>query len=330
MTAAMITIEAGEVQSQNILGGSLVERFLVFAGVAEKSALTYRKSLKQLAKFFAAENITVPTRADLENFRDNLIAEGKSPATVHLYLTSAKVFFRWTAQEGIFPNIADHLKARVKISHEHKKDALTPAQARKLVNAVGKGEPKKRRSKAADSLKSKRDRAIIALMATAGLRTIEVIRADVGDLISQYGKTFLLVQGKGHSAKDARVLVASQVVSLIREYLQARGDVDDVTDPLFTSTANRNRNARLQTQTISKLVKANLRGIGLDSPRLTAHSLRHTAATTQLLAGADISQVQQCLRHVNINTTMIYNNAVERMKNQVEQTAADSIFGGVA
>ena len=314
MTTAIMKVEAGKVQNQNLFGGSLIERFIRFAGVSEKSASTYKTALRQLAKFFAANAITVPTREDLEMWRDELIADKKSPATVQLYLTSAKLLFKWLAQENVYPNIADNLKAKVKVNHEHKKDALTAKQAGSLIrNVVG------------TNVKSKRDRAILAAMASIGLRCIEVSRLDVADMIHEFGRTYLLIQGKGHSSKDAKVLLPAQVEALIRDYLKARGNVDD-NQPLFTSTANRNRGSRLSTQTISKMVKAQLRAAGLNTPRLTAHSLRHTAATTMILAGCDLTQVQQVLRHVSIVTTQIYNNAVERMKNTAEQTAANAIF----
>ena len=119
-----------------------------------------------------------------------------------------------------------------------------------------------------------------------------------------------------------------QVETLIRDYLKARGNIES-SQPLFSSCANRSRGARLSAQAVSKMVKANLRAIGLDSPRLTAHSLRHTAATMMILSGVDLPKVQQVLRHVNINTTMIYNNAVERLKNQAEQTVANAIFDNI-
>ena len=314
MTNALRTIESREVQNQNLFGGSLVDRFVRFAGVSVKSASTYKTALKQMAKYFNVNGITAPAREDLENWRDGLIAAKKSPSTIQLYLTSAKLFFRWLSQENLYPNIADHLKAGVRINHDHKKDALTAEQAGNLIKGV-KG----------NSLKSKRDRAILALMMSAGLRTIEVSRADVGDMIHEFGKTYLLIQGKGHGSKDAKVLVPTQVENLIQDYLTARGAVT-TEQPLFTSTANCNRGQRISTQVISKMVKANLRGVGLNTRRLTAHSLRHTAATTMIIAGVELTKVQQVLRHVNINTTMIYNNAVERMKNTAEQTAANAIF----
>lgn len=314
MTMVIAKNEHREVAAQNFFNGDLLNRWLNFAGVSEKSASTYKTALKQLARYFATNAITAPTREDLEAWRDGLIADKKSPATIQLYLTSAKIFFRWLAMEGIYTNIADHLKAKVKVNHEHKKDALTAAQAGKLIQGVS-----------GKSLKSKRDRAILALMASTGLRCVEVNRADVADMINQFGKTYLLIQGKGHSSKDAKVLLPAQVEALIRDYLQARGTVEG-NQPLFTSCANRNFGARISTQSISKMIKANLRAAGFDTPRLTAHSLRHTAATAMIIAGVELTQVQQVLRHVNINTTMIYNNAVNRMKNTAEQTAANAIF----
>ena len=318
MATSIITVETtAVVGTKNFFAADLVNRWLSFAGVSEKSAATYATALKQLAKYFCVNGITNPRREDLEAWRDELIAAKKSPATVQLYLTSAKIFFRWLAQEGIYANIADNLKSRVKIVHEHKKDALTAKQAGNLLKGIN-----------GTSLKSKRDRAIVALMVSCGLRCVEVTRLDCADMIQEFGKTYLLIQGKGHSAKDAKVLLPVQVETLICEYLTER-DANDA-EPMFVSHANRNRGQRISTQVVSKMVKANLRGVGMDSKRLTAHSLRHTAATTMIIAGVELTKVQQVLRHVNINTTMIYNNAVERMKNTAEQTAANAIFDTIS
>ena len=92
------------------------------------------------------------------------------------------------------------------------------------------------------------------------------------------------------------------------------------------STSRRNKNARLDTQTIRKMVKANLRDIGLDSPRLTAHSLRHSAVTNLIFAGVDIHKVQMIARHCSLNTTMIYRHDYDRYNNNGEQILADLIF----
>ena len=313
MQAVTVVKSSNAVDNSNLFSDVLVSRWLKFAGVADKSVATYSIAIRQLFKYFRDNEIVNPKREDLENWRDGLIDGGKSAATIQLYLTSAKIFFRWLSMENIYPNVADHLKNRVKISGDHKKDALNAEQSAQLLKAI-----------TGDSVKSKRDRAIVALLLTAGLRTIEICRADVGDIRNG----FLFVLGKGRSEKTESVKLAAPVQNLIADYLESRGKVDN-TDPLFTSTSNRCKSARLDTQTVRKLVKTLLRGIGLDSDKLTAHSLRHTAALQMLLNGAKLEQVQQVLRHRSLNTTMIYNHSIERMKNNAEDLAANAIFSAL-
>ena len=62
--------------------------------------------------------------------------------------------------------------------------------------------------------------------------------------------------------------------------------------------------------------------VGINSKRLTAHSLRASACTAMLLAGVELTKVQQILRHKNINTTLIYSRALDRIKNYGEDAAA--------
>ena len=315
MTMEVATVRNISTENSVLFGENIIGRFIKFAGVADKSAATYIVALRQLFKYFHNNGIVKPVREDLENWRDSLIDGGKSASTIQLYLCSAKLFFRWLAQEEIYKNIADNLKSRVRISHEHKKDALTAKQSKDLLKST----------KGKNSLKDKRNAAIVALMLTAGLRTIEICRANVGDIKNVQGVYFLYVQGKGRFDKTECVRIAPQVYSLIQKYLKARGKVAG-TEPLFVSTSNRCKGKRLDTQTIRKMVKFNLREIGLDSSRLTAHSLRHTAATQMIIAGVELPKVQKILRHKNINTTMIYADAWERLKNNGECIAADRIF----
>jgi len=96
--------------------------------------------------------------------------------------------------------------------------------------------------------------------------------------------------------------------------------------PLFASTSNNNHNGRVTTRTISGIVKERLRAAGFDSDRLTAHSLRHTAANLNLRNGGTLEETQQLLRHTNITTTMIYIKSIEREDNPSESRIASLIF----
>ena len=163
-------------------------------------------------------------------------------------------------------------------------------------------------------------------MITTGLRTIEVIRADIGDLRAIGNDTVLYIQGKGHDEKTDFVKVSEPVEMAIREYLKNRNTTDD-SQPLFASEANRNKGDRMTTRSISRIVKGKLINAGFNSDRLTAHSLRHTAATLNLLNGGTIEETQQLLRHTSINTTMIYSHHLDRMRNNSEDRVAKVIFG---
>ena len=316
------------IEDDKSFGDNLIERFVKFAGVKPESQRTYAKALRQLFAYLAANSITNPTRENLIDWLDGMKAERKSASTIQLYLTATKIFFRWLAQENLYPNIADHMKSGVKLSHNHKKDALSTEQCAELIRSV-KCISKVKRQR--NELQELRDKAILSLMTTAGLRTVEVVRADLSNLRKERDKFFLYVQGKGHDAADDKVLISKQTFQAIRKYLWARANFFKVerlnrNEPLFVSTSRRNRGSRLTTQTIRAMVKANLRGIGLDSPRLTAHSLRHSVATNLIFAGVDLPRVQMVLRHKDISTTMIYADAWERYNNDAEQTLADKIY----
>lgn len=315
----LITIEGAAVEEKNFafvaFDNSIVDRWLKFAAVAEKSMTTYKGALKQLFLYFADNNITVPARADIENWRDSLIDGGKSASTVCLYMTAAKLFFRFLAQENIFPNVADHVKNRVKISVNHKKDSISVNQANNLLE-VSKG----------DSLKALRDRAIIALLLSCGLRSIEVERANVADIRQIEGRNFLYLQGKGRSDKAECVEVPVKVMKLINQYLKARektfGKKIGRQEPLFVSTARCNAGKRITGDTIRRMIKDNLRKIGIDTPTVSCHSLRHFAASTMVMQKVELPNIQQALRHKNLATTMIYLNYFTRIKNRAECAVA--------
>ena len=119
---------------------------------------------------------------------------------------------------------------------------------------------------------------MLAMMFTMGLRTVEVIRANIEDIRTKGDTTVLYVQGKGHIEKDDLVRMPSHVELAIRRYLSAR-NAYETTDPLFASISNHNNQGRMTTRSIRRIVKSIFISVGFDSPRLTAHSTRHTAPT---------------------------------------------------
>ena len=90
-----------------------------------------------------------------------------------------------------------------------------------------------------------RDYAIIVLMITGGLRTVEVTRANIGDIRNIGESTVLFIQGKGKIEKNDYVKLPDAVEKAIRTYLSSRKDDKSDTSPLFVSSSNNNNGKRL-------------------------------------------------------------------------------------
>ncbi len=309
-------IQHDDSNTLNIQNSNIEEMFkhwIAYIDAKPATVETYTKAVRQFLKFLLQNNIEHPQRQDIINYRESLRPNHK-PTTVQNYVTAVKLFFEWTEQEQIYPNIADRVKG-AKIDNNHKKDYLTSAQVVRLLNCI---------DRTTDN--GKRDYAILLLMITSGLRTIEVSRADICDMRVVADFTVLYIQGKGHDEKTDYVKLATPVEAAIRDYLQSRTVISSTKEPLFCSLANRNIGQRMTTRSISRICKQRLIDAGLNSDRLTAHSLRHTTATLNLLNGGTVEETQQLLRHSNINTTLIYSHALERVDNDSEERVAQAIF----
>lgn len=308
----LTTISTSEIVASQPLNELLLVRWESFIDVCPKSKETYRKAVKQFIAYINENGISQPTRETVIEWRDSL-KESHKPTTIQTYITAVKLFFRWLEQEGIYKNIADHVKG-VQVSTGHKKDYLTSKQSHKVLETIN-----------TDTLKGIRDYAIVGLMLTTGVRTIEVARADIADIRTVGDATVLYVQGKGKDEKADYVKLAPQVEDAIRAYITARGATEE-SEPLFTSTSRNNYGERMTTRSIRAIAKNSMVEAGFNSDRLTAHSMRHTAGTLALLNGASTREVQQLLRHSNINTTMIYAHELDREKNNSELKVANAIF----
>ena len=298
---------------QRAINADLFSRWTSYIDASPKTVDTYSKNIRRFLAYLMENGITQPQREDIVAYRDYLKLEHK-PTTVQGYLAAVKLFFAWTAQEGLYPNVADRVKG-AKLDTEHKKDYLTTKQVARLLGAVDRS-----------TIKGLRDYAMLSVMVTTGLREISIVRANIGDIRAAGDAVALYYQGKGHEEKADYVKLAEPVEEAVRAYLKARGETDPQA-PLFSSIANRNTGERMTTRSVSRVAKDRLIAVGLESDRLTGHSLRHTAATLNLLNGGTVEETQQLLGHRNINTTLIYSHALERAKNNSEERIARAIFG---
>ena len=307
-----LTTAAAALEPRGDLPAQILARFIDFLDVSPQTVKTYSNGIRQFFRFMELYQIDRPRREDVIAYREELRAVCK-PATVQAYITALRLFFRWTATAGIYPNIAEHIKG-AKISKDHKKDYFTPAQVKAILQSIDR-----------ETTRGKRDFAIISLMVTTGLRDIELHRADVGDLRARGGSTVLYICGKGRAEKADFVKVVPEVEAAIRDYLRSRGR-PGAGQPLFASASNNSTGRRLSVRSISGTAKRCFISAGYDSDRLTAHSLRHTAVTLALLGGASLQEAQQFARHSNIGTTQIYAHNLDKERNQCAEIIGKTVF----
>lgn len=293
--------------------GELIEGFLSGLDVAGSSRATYQRTLRHFVSWLEvtdrATRLNTLQREDILAYKAALQAEGKSAYSVSSYLTSVRKFFEYLETEKVYPNIARGVKGAQK-PRGFRKDTLTPPQLRESLNSIDRG-----------SLAGMRDYAMFNLMARTGLRTIEVSRATVGDLRQEGGQAVLYVQGKGRDTADEFVLLTEETLRPILDYLKARRSRGPVPDgaPLFAVMSNNHAGGHLTTRSISRIVKDAFRRIGLDSHRVTAHSLRHTAITLAIVGGAPLEQAQAMARHAKPETTGQYFHNLKRLENAAER-----------
>ena len=300
---------------QNITMEQVLDMFATSIDIKPSSRELYKRTLRQYFKWvedkgYLLREMSIP---QLIEYKDWLLESGKSSLTISSYITSIRKFYEWAEANRFSPNIAAVLHSPRR-RQQFRKQPLKPEQATQLLEHF--------------TNQSLRDFAMVNLLLRTGLRCIEVVRADIGDITFKGGQRVLLVQGKGRDEKDNFVVLTDKAYKPIEEYLSSRKSRGDQ-EPLFACTSNNNKGGRLTTRAVSSLVKESLRAIGLDDRAYSAHSLRHTAAVSILRASNwNIEIAQRTLRHSNPATTQIYTETAreeERLSNAGERLL-DNIF----
>lgn len=270
--------------------------------LAQNTAVLYKRGMSKFLEFLP----TSTTEDRVREWKAELLTAYKS-RTVNAWLAGVKSFFAWAKASGrILDNPAEGVP-QAKQMRRHERDILTDAEVRRVLTLPDPETPA-----------GARDSAILALMAYAALRTVEVHRADLEDIQTRASKTVMMVHGKGHRESDDLVVLNDWAESIIGVWLAERGDKPG---PLFISFSNRNLGGRLSLPAIRAMVKRYFRLAGIFSDRKTTHSLRHTAITKMIVEGLSPTKVMSVSRHKRLDTLMVYAHDVDRL----EQPAEDVI-----
>ena len=306
---ALVVVQGKEIEvGNNRDWRDLVASFISSQDVSESSRKLYTRTLSQYFVWMERErkSLSTLTRKDVLEYKDYLQGENLSSLTISSYITAVRKFYEWAEGEKLYPNIAKGIKTPRR-QQAFKKQHLTDAKSKELLEHFQN--------------QSLRDYAIANLILRTGLRTIEVVRANIEDITFKGERRILKVWGKGRLEKDDFVVLSEKAYLPIRNYLAVARKGAKSGEPLFTSTSHQNYGERLTTKTISSLCKDGLKAIGLDGQEFTAHSLRHTTAVAILKHGGQLTDVQSVLRHSSPVTSQIYTESVKeelRLQNAPE------------
>jgi site-specific recombinase XerD len=226
--------------------------------------------------------------------------------TQNYHLIALRSFLKYLMKRGITALSPERIDlAKIK---ERSLDLISTDELNRLLNAPMTLPVT---DKKFDTAKKLRDKAILELFFSTGLRLSELCSLD-RDL--DLSKDEFSIRGKGEKVRV--VFLSDTAKDAIREYLKVRKDLDE---PLFIQySRNGAKSNRLTPRSIERTVKYYAIVAGI-SKKVTPHIIRHSFATDLLSNGADIRSVQMMLGHANIATTQIYTHVTDKQLRDVHK-----------
>lgn len=297
---------------------SLIKDYLAYLeiekGRSKKTGENYGHYLK---RFLTWAKINNPGQIDSDLVRqyrlylNRLNDEGGKPLkkiTQNYHIIALRNFLKYLARRDIKTLAAD----KIELAKQAPRDVefLEGSELERLL-AAPEG----------DSLRALRDRALLELLFSTGLRVSEVCHLDRSSVNLDKGE--FSVRGKG---EKIRVVFLSETARVaLKTYLSRRRDVDRamlVRIPKGKKAEHQQAkidNLRLTPRSVQRIIKFYATKAGI-SRRVTPHTLRHSFATDLLISGADIRSVQTMLGHSSITTTQIYTHITDKQLREVHKS----------
>ena len=165
-----------------------------------------------------------------------------------------------------------------------------------------------------ETLKGKRDYAILRLLWENALRRGEVVKCNISDFDQEAGT--LAIIGKGRGSQKELINLSEKAAAAVNEWLQARGEAGP-DEPLFIALDNVNKGHRLSGESIHYITRTAGKAAGIKKV-LSPHRIRHSSITAALHhTGGDVARVQKLSRHAKVETLMVYNDRRENHQGEV-------------
>lgn len=271
-------------------------------GRSLKTVENYDHYLSRFLDFTKNDNPAKITDASVREFRlwlnrqstgnNRATGETISKKTQNYYLIALRSFLKYLARREIKTLPAERIELAK--TGERSLDLITRAELSLLLNS-----PK------GSDLKNLRDKAILELLFSTGLRVSELC-ALTSDINLETDE--LSIRGKG--GKIRVVFISDEAKKSVKNYLAARKDMSDA---LFVQIGNDKKKdaSPLTKRSVERIVKAHAIKAGI-SKKVTPHVMRHMFATDLLGNGADLRSVQSLLGHSSITTTQIYTHVTDK------------------
>lgn len=249
----------------------------------------YQRDLKCFADFLSTQPVTEPKQIDEQHIRNFLAwrhRQGIQSKSLQRQLASIRTFF-------------NYLVSKSKLAYNPAKGVQAPKAARKLPVTLDVDQTGQLLEIKEDTPLAMRDKAILELFYSSGLRLSELVNLDLDKV--DLSEAIVDVTGKG--GKDRRLPVGRKAISALQAWLAIRSDFlkETQSSALFLSQ----RGSRLSARSIQKRMNDWAIKQGIDT-HVHPHMLRHSFASHLLESSGDLRAVQELLGHADISTTQIY------------------------
>ncbi len=265
-----------------------IDRFIKYItaeeGLSPHTIKAYSKDLDEFSSFVVKKAKDIDN-LDIRSFMASLHHKGLKKTSISRKLATVRAFFKYLHREGYVK------KNPAKLVSSPKTDKSLPGfldidETFSLMEAPS-----------GETFISTRDRAILELLYSSGLRVSELTSLNISDIDMK--EALIRVKGKGR--KERIIPIGSKALESIKNYLPERVSIKNKSTALILN----NRGGRLTQRSVRRILIHYSRMINLKS-NLSPHTLRHTFATHLLHEGADLRSIQELLGHSSLSTTQKY------------------------
>lgn len=267
---------------------------------SQNTILAYRNDLGQFSQYLAK---TLPEEATwnevneeiLTGYIGGLSAQNYSAATTARKVAALKSLFHWMTRQGALGHDPSVNLKSPKVAKPSPR-VLSQEEVERLFNATGNTSP----------TRTLRDRALLEIIYSTGMRVTEAINLKLADLDLEHAE----VRCAGRGTRNRRAPLTQSALAALQNYMSQSRPANATNQPnefVFLNPAGSN----LTRQAVWLMTRQYARYAGIEG-EITPHTLRHSRAAHMLQGGEDVRKVQSWLGHANITTTQAYHAKKEK------------------